>query len=313
MQIHTWRDPYDTGVSFTKPKDIEFHPGVTVLVGCNGAGKSTLLHNIKSECEGRIPCHLFDNLSSGGNTSLIQEMLSGVSPDIEGDSWAQGVEMLNSSEGEAIKQNIIRQSRLYDTFLTDGHFKDRHFRMVSIFHEQASLDTKDRVLLFDATDSGLSIDSVCELKLLFSAVLSKANELGLNLYIIIAANEYELCRESDCFDVRAGKYITFDTYDSYRKFILKSREYKDRRLVKQHEYINSQYQLELSRFHAMADLLQPELDALRAKCESNPNYVPNWSERDILAGRKLRDFVRGSRYLDEEEFQHIWEKMMNSK
>ena len=49
ITINTWRDPYDAGFTTTKPKQVSFQPGLTVLVGCNGAGKSTLLMNIKEE------------------------------------------------------------------------------------------------------------------------------------------------------------------------------------------------------------------------------------------------------------------------
>ncbi len=51
ITINTWRDPYDAGFTTTKPKQVSFQPGLTVLVGCNGAGKSTLLMNIKEEVE----------------------------------------------------------------------------------------------------------------------------------------------------------------------------------------------------------------------------------------------------------------------
>ena len=68
ITINTWRDPYDAGFTTTKPKQVSFQPGLTVLVGCNGAGKSTLLLNIKEEvAEQKLPCHSYDNLVDGGN------------------------------------------------------------------------------------------------------------------------------------------------------------------------------------------------------------------------------------------------------
>ena len=36
--IKTWRDPYDVGFSLCRKKEVEFLPGLTVLVGCNGSG-----------------------------------------------------------------------------------------------------------------------------------------------------------------------------------------------------------------------------------------------------------------------------------
>ena len=48
-KIKTWRNPYDEGFSTCRRKEVEFKPGLTVLVGCNGSGKSTMLKNIKEE------------------------------------------------------------------------------------------------------------------------------------------------------------------------------------------------------------------------------------------------------------------------
>jgi len=50
--------------------------------------------------------------------------------------------------------------------------------------------------------------------------------------IVISANEYELANGEQCFDVNLGKYLTFDDYESYKKFILKSRKLKDKRYDK---------------------------------------------------------------------------------
>lgn len=52
---------------------------------------------------------------------------------------------------------------------------------------------------------------------------------GVELYIIISSNEYELVDGSDCFDVMEGKYITFNSYAEYKEYILHTREKKDKR------------------------------------------------------------------------------------
>ena len=39
----------------------------------------------------------------------------------------------------------------------------------------------------------------------------------------------KLCRGEQCFDVYNGKYTTFKDYEDYRDFILKSREWKEKR------------------------------------------------------------------------------------
>lgn len=52
---------------------------------------------------------------------------------------------------------------------------------------------------------------------------------GIELYIVVSANAYELAAGENCFDVIGGKYVRFGGYDEYRKFVLKSRKEKDKR------------------------------------------------------------------------------------
>ena len=52
---------------------------------------------------------------------------------------------------------------------------------------------------------------------------------GYELYIVVSANEYELVNGEECFDVMNGKYVRFKNYDDFKKFIMRSREKKDKR------------------------------------------------------------------------------------
>ena len=88
--------------------------------------------------------------------------------------------------------------------------------------------SKERWILLDAIDSGLSVDNIVDLKeQLFETILEY--NCGNEIYIIVSANEYELARNEMCFDVYNGKYIEFKNYEEYRDFILKSREWKSKR------------------------------------------------------------------------------------
>ena len=88
--------------------------------------------------------------------------------------------------------------------------------------------SKERWILFDAVDSGLSVDNIVDLKEgLFRTILE--NEKEKDVYIIVSANEYEMANNESCFDVYHGEYVTFKDYDAYRDFILKSREWKESR------------------------------------------------------------------------------------
>lgn len=227
--IKTWRNPYDEGFTPTRPKQIEIQPGLTVLVGCNGAGKTTLLQNIQSELKKeKIPCHLYNNLSDGGSNSVGNAFFN--------DDYSLGATLMCSSEGETISHNIGMLVSKMRNFIVNGEVVDKTSRMQKAFqklleddNEEQTKLSNERWLLLDAIDSGLSVDNVVEVLDVFNLMIEDAKNFGVDLYIVVSANEYELCRRNQCFNVNSGKYITFKDYEDYRKFIMKSRERKDKR------------------------------------------------------------------------------------
>lgn len=296
ITINTWRDPYDAGFTTTKPKQVSFQPGLTVLVGCNGAGKSTLLMNIKEEvAEQKLPCHSYDNLVDGGNH--LGAILGGYGE--EGDDLALGVSLFTSSEGEEIKGNISRESRLYKSFLELGYYNNRDYKLRRIFKDEdedgnEKIISNVRILLFDAVDSGMSVDAVIEVKALFDTMMQDAAKMGIELYLIISANEYELARGSQCFDVNTGKYLTFADYEGYRDFIIKSRtkkevrnkkaaERNEKRRQKEIAALQKQYEKKLAKYQS---LLKKE-----AAGEKLPYYEKYDAERDVKSIiRDLKDY-----------------------
>lgn len=197
------RDYYDEGDYLYTTEEVEIIPGITVLVGCNGSGKSTLIHQIKDQLESEnIPFYHFDNLSDGGGYARSVAVYFG-----DMDFAARG---MTSSEGENIRLNIENMAgRL-------GHDIRKKYK-----------DTDQYWILLDAIDSGLSVDNIVELKDLLNMIIEL--ESDKDIYILIAANEYELARGEECFDVTNCMYRIFKDYESYREFILKSREYKNKR------------------------------------------------------------------------------------
>ena len=306
ITINTWRDPYDAGFTTIKPKQVSFQPGLTVLVGCNGAGKSTLLMNIKEEvAEQKLPCHSYDNLVDGGNH--LGAILGGYGE--EGDDLALGVSLFMSSEGEEIKGNITRESRLYKSFLELGYYNNRDYKLRRIFKdkdENEKIISNVRILLFDAVDSGMSVDAVIEIKALFDTMMQDAAKMGIELYLIISANEYELARGSQCFDVNTDKYLTFADYEEYRDFIIKSRmkkevrnkktaERNEKRRQKKIAALQKQYEKKLAKYQS---LLKKE-----AAGEKLPYYEKYDAERDVKSIiRDLKDYgVEMPEFKDEEE------------
>lgn len=226
--INTWRDPYDEGFSTCRLRQVTIKSGFTVLVGCNGAGKSTLLRNIKSELKKEdIPCHLFDNLHNGGANSRSINAFE--------ENWEFVATSMCSSEGENINMNIGGLAKKLKEFMVTGRISDRFSRIGDAFarvsgkKEYETPQTNERWLLLDAIDSGFSIDNVIETKDFFKMVINDFADHGYELYIVVSANEYELANGEDCFDVMNGKYVQFKNYDDFKKFIMKSREKKDKR------------------------------------------------------------------------------------
>ena len=224
--IKTWRDPYDAGFSTCRKKQIEIQQGLTVLVGCNGSGKTTLLHNIKSELKKEdIPVFYYDNEKDGGNNSISESIFYG--------NLSFTATALCSSKGENISLNLSKIASKLRKFVETGDNGDRFNALAKTLalkddNEENNV-SNERWILLDAMDSGYSIDNVIEMKDFFDLVIKDAKEFGIELYIVISSNEYELAHESKCFDVMEGKYIQFASYEDYKKFILRTREKKDKR------------------------------------------------------------------------------------
>ena len=201
-KIKIQRDYYNEGVNIFKKSQIEIKPGLTVLVGCNGSGKTTLLHQIKQNLQKENILFLsYDNFSEGKDAKQ-KSLLSG---DI--DLLASFV---LSSEGESIVLNLGQIARQIGKLVRDNP------------------DKKEIWILFDAIDSGLSIDNIVDVKNnLIKFVI--AEEKGKDIYFVVCANSYEMCMSESCFDVVEGEYIGFRTYYDYRRFILESKEIKEKR------------------------------------------------------------------------------------
>lgn len=293
LEINTWRDPYDAGFSPTRPKKVAFEEGLTVLVGCNGAGKSTLLRNIEDTCRNNeIPHYFYDNLKDGcGNAmqgALFHNDLGLLSA------------LASSSEGESIKVNFGNLLGKTKKFLETGSMDTLRGRLVNLGKALCGDDADNlavsnkRVLLFDALDSGLSVDSIVEIKDVLELVIKDSKKLNIELYIIIAANEYELARNSNCFDMNNGKYIRFKDYEEYRTFIIKNREKKERRIKRQEEYYEKKRQKKIKSN-------QLEIEKKKKLIQSIKDKVTK-ENREISISDKWRieDLERGIERLERE-------------
>lgn len=182
---------------------LTFYPGRTMLIGVNGTGKTTLLEEIQDQLEADgIPVLMHDNYSASGGHDLVSMLMHQGNTSAAANAWL-------SSEGERIMgsaSNFFHDLRQF--ILNSGH---------------------ECWLLFDAIDSGLSIDNIVELKAVFDDIQKDAEEHGIRLYILCAANVYEMARGERCIEPKTGKVYTFDSYTEYMQFCLDSRARKDKR------------------------------------------------------------------------------------
>lgn len=176
---------------------LELNPGLTILVGPNGAGKSTLLHQIEEALkkDDTFFVHVHDNYSDGGRDLASKLLYFG--SDIEGVAAS-----FCSSEGQKIYLAI-----------------EHNAAKIGSLVRKAASEKKSVCLLWDAVDSGLSINLMREVKDFFKLILETSSSIPI--YIIFSANTYEAAKGEDCVDVRTGKRHRFKDYEEYANFICK--------------------------------------------------------------------------------------------
>lgn len=199
MKININKNYWDSEEPLYKKSIVELNPGVTVLVGRNGSGKTTLLRQLKQILDkDKIPFLSYDNVFDGGSKA-VNDVLEGISffKDTKNKAEVFATKCL-SSEGQNIIINLSEFARTVGSFIKNNKDKEKVF------------------ILFDAIDSGLSIDNIIEVKDFLKIVASDAP----NAYIVVTANSYEMCYQSLCYDVKNSRYIEFFDYEDYKDFIL---------------------------------------------------------------------------------------------
>lgn len=195
-------------------KTIDLQPGLTVLIGCNGAGKTTVLDGIEDwACSRRndVLCFSYNDRSRGGHT-LIEHFI------MRHDS-SSAAHMLFSSEGERIVEGI-------------WHF------VCGLKKKLQNAEGKDVVIIFDAIDSGMSLDVISDFKAMLHRSIDERSVACRDLYVIVAAISYGMCRGERCFDVSTWSYCENLAWDQYEDLIFRSREWKDKRDKRRYENQN---------------------------------------------------------------------------
>lgn len=197
------QDYYGLGYDMYKKDFITINSGLTVLSGCNGSGKTTLMHQIKEELSKQnIPFISYNDVKNGRNDAM--DVALNVNRDLK-----LLANLATSSEGEQLYQNV-------------GTFAKKIGQAV----RKCVLDNQKELFIFlDASDSGLSVDRVLELKDFTTMVIDDAKRSHIDCYFVMSANEFELCK-GECFSLPDMEYKHYDDYELWKDSIIASREYK---------------------------------------------------------------------------------------
>jgi len=206
MRIKIDQHPYDEDQKLFDTEYITLKPGINSLVGCNGSGKSTFINAflIPYLEKHKIDYYSYNDRIHGGHTLMEEYTLKGNTNGL--------ARMFISSEGERIVEGLGKTFSLLRYKIQNS--KDKF------------------VLIFDAIDSGMSVDEIIEIReIINNTVIPDAESMDKELYIVIAANNYEWCKDVRNINIITGKELKINSYDDFRDIIQISRKYKDNRTV----------------------------------------------------------------------------------
>lgn len=211
--------PFDGETKLYDKKFVTFETGVTVLIGCNGSGKTTLLHSLRNSLwKERVPVLYIDTLTSARDA---------VGSALWKNDMAMAASAFSASEGERMQLGLGQNAARLRTFIMTGEGEINDFGLSC--GKKAKYDGKERWLLIDSADSGLSIDALQDVQSFLDLVIEDSEKLDKELYIVISTNQYELTAGRRCLNAQTLRPISIRSYETYKKAILKSRLKKDER------------------------------------------------------------------------------------
>ena len=198
---------------------------VSCLVGCNGIGKSTLILQMIHDHENSLNKTAWDLHDS--HSMSFRGVFDGVKRDDFDEFYLAGDKntSFGYSDNDFMMNDLIksRQSTGESNMSIMGP-------IFNILGKETNLLKGKRLFIFlDDLDVGVSIDSLVEIVQAIKTMEKVMAERGIKFYIILTANSFELARYFHCIDTVSFKPVKFKTYDSYVKYVCKSRKYKDDR------------------------------------------------------------------------------------
>ena len=215
------KNPYDDRNLFTK-STIELTEGNTYcLVGCNGTGKTTvmffierdLIKNGAFEIKGEYLNFRGLLKEEKYNDNLVFSFDKKTDEVNSYEEHLQSIMGVNfTSTGEGIQYRLGKGLVLLRKQICDTKNKGKHLWV-----------------FFDDCDVGTSLDVIKDIKEVLGLIREDCDKNNITCTIILSANSYEMCRDGCiCIDTYNFATKTFKDYETYKKFVLKSRERKDK-------------------------------------------------------------------------------------
>lgn len=192
---------------------------INCLVGCNGSGKSTFIKNLKYYLMNKV--------------KEVNKIVLGYDFSIEANKEENKDLYIEIDKNTNPKENITQLidfdiNDVRRNFMSTGeNFTDRIATAFGYLKQIIKQNKgKSLYLVLDDIDVGLSIDTLESLKRVLDLVCRDCKENNITYYIFLAVNSYYFTRFYKCIDVNNLKYVKFETYEAYEKFVLKSAELK---------------------------------------------------------------------------------------
>ena len=223
MRFNIHKNPYGDNKDLFLKNSIYLQPNkIYCFTGCNGSGKSTLIREI------------------------IDNTLSKKANKIEPDFYARGFQAFTSDKKiKPIKYICFDKKSNYIKSEEDYFFKaaaigysstgegvmERFGNILNLIGKTVNhMKENETLFIFiDDADAGTSIDNIKDIVGVIDFIAKDINKCSLNYCIILTANSFELCKNYQCIDVNTFKRRKFKTYETYKKYVLESRERKDKR------------------------------------------------------------------------------------
>ncbi len=224
------KKPYDTQM-FAKSK-LELNENtISCFVGCNGSGKTTIIDfiidKLRHDGAREIKVSAYQNLENA-----FKESFGDVKDDHKDTSKDLYVIFNKNSEFASSQEDYFKMKATVCFSSTGEGLMHRFGRVLAVLGSEIRNENnkgKSLFIFFDDCDAGTSIDMINDITSVFNLITTDCIKNNITYYIVVTANSYELCKDVDCISVHDFKHLKFDSYESYRKFVLRSRKKKNKR------------------------------------------------------------------------------------